>query len=166
MNNDELPGYWNQMSPDEQLAYTSARPPTPKQWEPPKYSIILAYEPETFSSCDRCGTAVFDTSKHTDYHRGVQQISEAAQALTHLVFPGVERGKFVRNVTSIIIPGGEGGEGAVIDTSGSITIGKGGSGSNPDIPRCPICEAYGGGGHGGNCPNSGRPVSQWEGLSK
>lgn len=41
-------------------------------------------------------------------------------------------------------------------------IGLGGTGPDKNIPECPVCWAYGGGGHGGYCPNGGgRPVVQW-----
>lgn len=30
-------------------------------------------------------------------------------------------------------------------------IGQGGGGSDDTVPECPVCGAYGGGGHGGNC---------------
>jgi hypothetical protein len=40
-------------------------------------------------------------------------------------------------------------------------IGTGGNGSNRQIPECPVCWARGGGGHGGFCPNAGKPPLQW-----
>lgn len=36
-----------------------------------------------------------------------------------------------------------------------IGIGGGGGGVNYDVPPCRICGAFGGGGHGGLCPNGG-----------
>jgi hypothetical protein len=42
-------------------------------------------------------------------------------------------------------------------------IGQGGSGSDPAIPECPACFAQGGGGHGGFCPNAGKPPELWSG---
>lgn len=43
-----------------------------------------------------------------------------------------------------------------------IQIGLGGRGYDRSIPECPVCWAFGGGGHGGYCPNGGgRPRSQW-----
>ncbi len=44
---------------------------------------------------------------------------------------------------------------------GPVQIGGGGGGSDPDIPECPVCYARGGGGHGGFCPNAGKPPDQW-----
>jgi hypothetical protein len=35
-----------------------------------------------------------------------------------------------------------------------IQLGQGGQGPNP-VPECKYCGAYGGGGHGGFCPNGG-----------
>ena len=40
-------------------------------------------------------------------------------------------------------------------------IGQGGTGTDKAIPECPVCHAYGGGGHGGMCPNAGKAISQW-----
>lgn len=40
-------------------------------------------------------------------------------------------------------------------------VGLGGDGRNRSIPLCPVCWARGGGGHGGFCPNSGKPLAQW-----
>jgi hypothetical protein len=40
-------------------------------------------------------------------------------------------------------------------------IGLGGDGLDRRTPECGICWARGGGGHGGFCPNSGKPHSQW-----
>jgi len=34
-----------------------------------------------------------------------------------------------------------------------IGIGGGGGGTDPAVKLCPYCGAYGGGGHGGFCPN-------------
>lgn len=34
----------------------------------------------------------------------------------------------------------------------SMRVGQGGGGSDQSIPECPGCGAYGGGGHGGGCP--------------
>lgn len=34
-----------------------------------------------------------------------------------------------------------------------IFIGGGGAGSDPSVPECGYCHAFGGGGHGGFCPN-------------
>jgi hypothetical protein len=38
-----------------------------------------------------------------------------------------------------------------------------GLGGAPDLttPECPVCWAWGGGGHGGFCPNAGKPPAQW-----
>lgn len=41
-----------------------------------------------------------------------------------------------------------------------VQIGQGGSG-NDATPECPVCYARGGGGHGGLCPNAGKPPEQW-----
>lgn len=35
-----------------------------------------------------------------------------------------------------------------------VSIGEGGSGTDPSIPPCPYCGAFGGGGHGGSCPGA------------
>lgn len=43
----------------------------------------------------------------------------------------------------------------------TIYTGRGGSGSDPAIPECPVCHCYGGGGHGGCCPNSGKLPVDW-----
>lgn len=43
----------------------------------------------------------------------------------------------------------------------SIVMGLGGTGTDARIPECPCCYAYGGGGHGGLCPNAGKRPSQW-----
>jgi hypothetical protein len=40
-------------------------------------------------------------------------------------------------------------------------IGRGGGGSDESIPECPVCGAYGGGGHGGLCPNAGKSPEEW-----
>jgi hypothetical protein len=40
-------------------------------------------------------------------------------------------------------------------------VGPGGSGPDPSVVVCPVCRAYGGGGHGGGCPNSGRAITDW-----
>jgi len=40
-------------------------------------------------------------------------------------------------------------------------LGRGGTGPDKFIPECPLCHAYGGGGHGGFCPNAGRPPENW-----
>lgn len=40
-------------------------------------------------------------------------------------------------------------------------IGQGGGGPDQSAPECPVCYAYGGGGHGGYCPNASRPLDQW-----
>jgi hypothetical protein len=40
-------------------------------------------------------------------------------------------------------------------------VGQGGTGSDPGIPECRVCGSYGGGGHGGFCPNMGKPPEQW-----
>jgi hypothetical protein len=42
-----------------------------------------------------------------------------------------------------------------------VYLGLGGRGPDPGIPECPLCYAYGGGGHGGFCPNAGKPPEQW-----
>jgi hypothetical protein len=41
-------------------------------------------------------------------------------------------------------------------------VGLGGKGSDPAYPECQICRAYGGGGHGGFCPNGGRYPEYYE----
>lgn len=47
-------------------------------------------------------------------------------------------------------------------TTGAMQIGLGGAGLDPAIPECSCCYAYGGGGHGGFCPNAGgKPRAQW-----
>lgn len=61
---------------------------------------------------------------------------------------------------SVSIQGGWGGSGAV-GRVGRTVVGSGGGGNNASIPRCPVCSAFGGGGHGGGCPNSGLPPAQW-----
>jgi hypothetical protein len=43
----------------------------------------------------------------------------------------------------------------------SIFMGHGGDGWDSSIPECPCCYARGGGGHGGFCPNAGKPQGQW-----
>lgn len=45
-------------------------------------------------------------------------------------------------------------------------IGVGGGGPDTSVPLCPLCGAYGGGGHGGWCPNAGKPPEEWEVLPK
>jgi hypothetical protein len=40
-------------------------------------------------------------------------------------------------------------------------IGLGGTGDHSAIPECPVCYAYGGGGHGGGCPNAGKDLADW-----
>lgn len=40
-------------------------------------------------------------------------------------------------------------------------VGQGGGGSDETIPECPVCHAYGGGGHGGFCPNQGYDPARW-----
>lgn len=40
-------------------------------------------------------------------------------------------------------------------------LGLGGTGWDPAVPECPLCYAYGGGGHGGLCPNARRPPADW-----
>jgi hypothetical protein len=42
-----------------------------------------------------------------------------------------------------------------------IQIGRGGRGYDEDIPQCPVCGCYGGGGHGGGCVNKGHDPKQW-----
>jgi hypothetical protein len=60
------------------------------------------------------------------------------------------------------VDGASGGSGASM-FGGNLRVGPGGAGKNSDIPMCPICQAYGGGGHGGGCPNDGKPTYQWIG---
>lgn len=40
-------------------------------------------------------------------------------------------------------------------------IGRGGTGTDECIPECPVCHAFGGGGHGGMCPNADRSQAEW-----
>lgn len=42
-----------------------------------------------------------------------------------------------------------------------ISIGHGGRGSDAGIPECPVCGAFGGGGHGGFCPNMSTNPEEW-----
>ena len=42
-----------------------------------------------------------------------------------------------------------------------IGLGHGGKGSDDSIPECPYCGCYGGGGHGGFCPNTGTDPAHW-----
>lgn len=51
--------------------------------------------------------------------------------------------------------------GAGMVTGFTPQIGGGGDGNNRQIPECPVCWARGGGGHGGLCPNAGKPLSRW-----
>jgi hypothetical protein len=69
--------------------------------------------------------------------------------------------------------GGEGGKGAIggpghpgREIRPGEWVGGGGSGSDHTIPPCPVCGAKGGGGHGGLCPNAGRPPSAWVIIDK
>ena len=39
-------------------------------------------------------------------------------------------------------------------------VGQGGSGPDESLPECPVCHCYGGGGHGGFCPNDGYDPSR------
>lgn len=44
-------------------------------------------------------------------------------------------------------------------------VGQGGAGTDAAIPECPVCHAYGGGGHGGFCPNMHEPdPARWVSL--
>lgn len=45
-------------------------------------------------------------------------------------------------------------------------IGRGGGGPDPSIPECPVCGAHGGGGHGGLCPNMGKPPEEWSSVAE
>lgn len=58
-----------------------------------------------------------------------------------VIFERDEHGEII----GIIVSGGVGGT--------LNKIGQGGSGTDESIPKCEICGAYGGGGHGGGCPN-------------
>lgn len=43
-----------------------------------------------------------------------------------------------------------------------LVVGAGGTGPDPSFPVCPVCQCYGGGGHGGGCPNIGQAVQFWQ----
>ncbi|HEV2175264.1 MAG TPA: hypothetical protein VGR71_16945 [Nitrospira sp.] len=159
--------------------------PEPEPWEPPIYQEVRFRAGYVDMQCQRCGAFVGDLIVHNRHHRALDQLRDGVVALTRILVPGLPEDTILSSLgnaedihwtgvfppglipggagpdSSVHISGGEGGLGAIGGTFGGITIGRGGGGNNPLIPECPVCGAYGGGGHGGGCPNSGRPIDQW-----
>lgn len=115
-------------------------------WQPPEYRPIYIRQGYTDNECDRCGAAVTDFIKHNRFHANLDTLNGGVIGLTQIIVPDLPHGMLLTPRIPVPI---------------RIRIGRGGGGSDSNIPECPLCHAYGGGGHGGGCPNSDRPVEQW-----
>lgn len=136
-------------------------------WQPPQYEEIRIRPGYTDMSCPRCGTVVTDIIAHNRHHKALDDLKDGILGLSQILVPDLPHGMMLTPQPAVKInfvppkaEGGEGGAGAV-GIRGHVTVGRGGKGNQPGFPECPICEAEGGGGHGGGCPNAGKPVSQW-----
>lgn len=146
-------------------------------WPAPEYTEIRLRPGYTDWSCSRCGSVITDFIVHNRHHKALDDIKNSLLALSQILVPELPPGIMLQpqpnirvnfadpNPVKVEVSGGAGGEGGVASYGGEggfgIQVGRGGKGRDPSIPECPICLAVGGGGHGGGCPNAGKPVSQW-----